>query len=155
MKCYRIMSEKYYQNPYSVSGTAGRWNPKGARIIYAGSSPSVALLEYLCIMGTAVGNNRWHVIVFDITDEKLIGTLEATSLPRDWNMLPHGKATQDFGKLWLAESAHPFLRVPSGRLNVRFYPLECNVLINPDFRNVEKHLKVVDSVPFSYLLNKR
>ena len=147
------MSETYYTNPYSASATAGRWNPRGTRMIYAGSSPSVALLEYLCIKGNAVATKRWHMIVFEIADESLIGTLEASTLPPDWNVLPHGSATQEFGRTWLNERAFPFLKVPSARMDVRFYPTECNLLINTDFPGLTSLLKVRETVPFNYLLN--
>ena len=73
------------------------------------------------------------MIVYDISNETLVGTLDTTSLPRDWNVLPHGKATQDFGKVWLDEKEYPFLKVPSARIDLAFYPIEYNILINPDF----------------------
>ena len=122
-------------------------------MIYAGSAPTVALLEYLCIKGTAVGSKPWYMIVYEIVDEKWIGTLEKESLPKDWNILPHGKATQDFGKVWLEEKEFPFLIVPSSRVNIAFYPLEHNLLINLDFPALSGLVKVVDSVSFDYLLN--
>lgn len=45
MRAYRIMSETYYKNPYSASGAGGRWHPRETRMMYAGSSASVTLLE--------------------------------------------------------------------------------------------------------------
>jgi RES domain-containing protein len=147
------MSAAYYKDPYSASGSAGRWNPKGTRMIYAGSSPSVALLEYLCIKGNVVATRPWYMIVYDIGDETLIGTLESVSLPDDWRILPHGKATQDFGRVWLGEKEFPFLMVPSARMDIRFYPMEHNLLINPDFPDVTNLLRIADVVSFSYLLN--
>lgn len=153
MRCYRIMSEAYYKDPYGASGAAARWNPRGTRMIYATCSPSLALLEYLCIRGTAVSSRWWHMITFDIADETLVGTLDADSLLSGWNALPHGRATQDFGKAWLAEREFPFLRVPSARLDIAFYPEEFNVLINPDFPDITRLLKVVDSRAFRYMLD--
>jgi RES domain-containing protein len=153
MRYYRIMSETYYKNPFSCSAGGGRWNPHGSRMIYAGSAPTVALLEYLCIKGTAVGSKAWHMVVYEIADETWIGTLEKESLPNDWNILPHGKATQDFGKAWLEEMEFPFLIVPSSRVDIAFYPLEHNLLINPDFPSISELIQVVDTVSFDYLLN--
>lgn len=153
MRCYRIMSERYYETPYSASASAGRWNPKGARMIYAAGSPSVALLEYLCIRGNAVGTRHWYMVVFEVINESLVGTLDIASLPGDWNILPHGKATQGFGKNWLNEKEYPFLKVPSARMDIAFYPMEYNVLINPDFPGVTTMLKVVEALPFTYQLN--
>jgi RES domain-containing protein len=147
------MSEHYYKTPYSASSNAGRWNPKGTRMIYAGSSPTVAQLEYLCIMGNTVAMRPWYMVVYDIIDERLVGTLDTSNLPTDWNILPHGKATQDFGKFWLDEKEYPFLKVPSARIDLAFYPLEHNVLINPDFSGITNKMKVVETIPFTYQLN--
>ena len=153
MRCYRVMSENYHKSPYSSSASAGRWNLKGTRMIYAGSTPTVSLLEYLCIKGTTVARKPWVMVVYDISDENLVGTLDTTSLPHDWNVLPHGKATQDFGKVWLDEKEYPFLKVPSARLDLAFYPLEYNMLINPAFPDLRDVLKVMSTIPFNYLLN--
>jgi len=154
MRCYRIMSEAYYRSPYSASGSAARWNPKGTRMIYASSAPSVALLEYLCIKGNVVVTASWYMNVYTIADKTLVGTLEPVGLPHDWNSLPYSKATQEFGKAWLEEREYPFLRVPSARMDIRFYPAECNLLINPDFPGVADILRFEESVPFNYLLNQ-
>ena len=121
-------------------------------MIYAGSSPTVSQLEYMCINGSAVGLNPWFMVVYDIADATLIGTLEADDLPANWNILPHGRSTQNFGKSWLQEMEFPFLRVPSARINIAFYPGEHNLLINPDFPALADLIKVVKSLPFNYLL---
>lgn len=122
-------------------------------MIYAGSGPAISLLEYLCIKGNAVSGKSWYMIEFGIVDPDLIGTLEKDSLPENWNALPHAKVTQDFGRVWLQEKEFPFLKVPSARLNLSFYPLEHNLLINPDFPDFQKHIEVVDEVRFDYLMN--
>jgi len=153
MRYFRIMSESYYKNPFSFSFNAGRWNPKGTGMIYAGSGPAISLLEYLCIKGNAVSGKSWYMIEFGIVDPDLIGTLEKDSLPENWNVLPHAKVTQDFGRAWLQEKEFPFLKVPSARLNLSFYPLEHNLLINPEFPDFKNHIEVVDEVRFDYLMN--
>jgi RES domain-containing protein len=147
------MSERYYKTPYNASSNAGRWNPRGTSMIYTGSSPTVAQLEYLCIMGNVVVARAWYMVVYNIADESLIGTLDIRSLPADWNVLPHGKATQDFGRFWLNDEEYPFLKVPSARIDLAFYPLEHNVLINPGFPDITNKLKVVETIPFTYQLN--
>jgi RES domain-containing protein len=154
MRYYRIVHEAHHKNPFSCSYNAGRWNPKGTGMIYAGSTPSVSLLEYMCIKGNTVSKDNWFMIVFDIANTSLIGALEPEHLPREWNILPHGRATQNFGKEWLLAKEFPFLRVPSARMNLAFYPEEHNLLINPDFPLLSDLLKVTDSVPFTYLLGR-
>lgn len=147
------MSESHFQNPYDASSNAGRWNPKGTKMIYAASDPALAQLEYLCIRGFTLAKARWYMIVFEIADEKWVGTLEAERFPEDWAALPHGKATQEVGKVWLDYNEFPFLQVPSARLHLAFYPRQFNLLINPTFPDIAKWLKVIETVPFSYLLN--
>jgi hypothetical protein len=117
--------------------------------------PAICLLEYLCIKGNAVSGKSWYMIEFEIQNPNLIGTLEKESLPENWNALPHAKVTQDFGKIWLQEKEFPFLKVPSARLNLSFYPLEHNLLINPGFPEIQKHLQFVDEVRFDYLMNSQ
>ncbi len=148
------MSETYHKNPLGASGSAGRWNPKGLLLIYAARSPSLALLEYLCIKGTAVAGKPWYMVVFSIENDALIGELQAASLPDDWDILPHGNATQSLGKSWLAAQEFPFLKVPSARIPLTFYPVESNLLINPYFPGIEEYLQVKDVVAFNYILNR-
>jgi RES domain-containing protein len=148
------MGEAYYKSPYSASTNGGRWNPSGSRMIYASSDPAVAQLEYLCINGNGVSMGLWHMVVFEIANEKLLGTVDPASLPQDWAALPHSKSTQGFGKLWLDEKEYPFLRVPTARLSLQFYPNQFNLLINPDYPNLTSVLKVKETIPFNFLLNK-
>ena len=152
MRYYRIMSEDHYKTPLGCSYNAGRWNPKGTGMLYASSTPSGSLLEYMCIKGGTVALSSWFMIVFEIVDTAMIGVLEPEYLPAQWNALPHGRATQNFGNEWLQQKEFPFLRVPSARLNIAFYPEEHNLLINPDFPSLPSLLKVTDSIPFTYLL---
>lgn len=147
---YRMMSEKYYQEPYSSSFSGGRWNPKGMPMIYAGSSAALAALEYLCIKGTAAALEPWYVVIYEIEDDSLVGALDKDSLPGTWDILPHGNPTQEFGRLWLTERSFPLLKVPSARLHLSFYPAEHNLLVNPMFPGIQDLFKVVDTRRFEY-----
>ena len=122
-------------------------------MIYAGSSPALAQLEYLCIRGTVVGTQAWRMIVYEIVDETSVGEINPTHLPADWSALPHSLATQGIGRQWLASFDSPFLKVPSARLNLQFFPADFNLLINPDFPDLRNLLTVINTVPFSFLLN--
>ncbi len=121
-------------------------------MIYAGSTAALAALEYLCIKGTSVAMEPWFVVIYEIKDSNLIGTMEKNSLPEQWDVLPHGKATQEFGKLWLMEKSFPFLKVPSARLHTSFYPDEHNLLVNPIFPDIHGFFKVMDVRKFAYKL---
>lgn len=149
---YRIMSEKYHQQPYSCSMFGARWNPKGFSMIYAANTASLAALEYLCIKGTSVLHEAWYMLTFEIKNEDLIGTLELDSLPANWDVLTHGKVTQEFGKQWLQEKSFPFLKVPTARMPVSLYPGEHNLLINPMFSDIQENFVFRDSKMFAYKL---
>lgn len=50
MQIYRILKEPYWHDPLSVVGAemaGGRWNPPGLGVLYAATSPALALLETL------------------------------------------------------------------------------------------------------------
>jgi RES domain-containing protein len=147
---YRMMSEKYHKEPYSCSLFGGRWNPKGYPMIYAASSASLAALEYLSIKGTAVAQQPWYVMVYEIKEMHWIGELEVAGLPANWDSLPHGKATQEFGKFWLKEQTFPFLKVPSARLHTSFYPEEHNLLINPLFSEINELFRFAEARKFAF-----
>ena len=148
------MQERYATAPYSFSGAAARWSPKGSNMIYAGSSSaSLAQLEHHIIRGSIVGTQAWRTIIYEIKDETLIGEINPARLPSDWNALPHSLTTQQIGRQWLASFDSPFLKVPSAILNLRFFPAEFNILINADYPNLRNLLTVVDTVLFSYVLN--
>ena len=153
MHCYRIMEERYAAAPYSFSGTAARWNPKGTNMFYAASSAALAQLEYLCIRGHVVGTQAWRMVFYEVRDETSIGEINPARLPADWNTPPHSLTTQEIGKQWLASSDSPFLKVPSARLHLQFFSAEFNLLINPDFPDLRNLLTVSDTVPFSFVLN--
>lgn len=122
-------------------------------MIYAASSPALSQLEYLCIRGNVVGTQMWRMIIYEIKEETLIGAINPKQLPADWNALPHSLTTQEFGRQWLTSFDSPFLKVPSARLNLRFFPGDFNILINPDFPELRNLLTVVESVGFTFVLN--
>ncbi len=147
------MSEKRYKDPYSCGARAGRWNSRGTKMIYASSSPSLAQLEYICINGNVVGLNSWYMVIYEILDSVVIAEIEANKLPFDWDSLPHSLSTQNFGDELMKAGIEAFIKVPSARLNINFYPTEHNLLINPEIKDLTTHLKVVNTTEFRYNLN--
>lgn len=98
--------------------------------------------------GTAAALEPWYVIIYQIKDVSLIGALDKVSLTSNWDFLPHGNATQEFGRLWLTDRTFPFLKVPSARLHISFYPDEHNLLLNPMYPGIQDLFKVVDTRRF-------
>jgi len=132
---YRIGSDtpSYTAEDRSGAGAEknpGRWNTKGAPVIYAASSRALACLETLVqsAPGGAYPFNRdlveytipapaWEArITFDREDAGLIG----------WDAVPAGMVSKRWGTTWLASGDSLIAEIPSV-LVVE----ETNVLINP------------------------
>jgi len=126
MRVYRITAQRYANDPLNGIGAAlsgARWNSKGVRMGYAGSSRSLVTLEMLVhVSRESVPTDRVMVPI-DIPDDA-IAVLEP--LPPGWNRLPYRAAVQAAGDAWILRGDSLALRVPSA-----IVPSEFNVLVNP------------------------
>ncbi len=114
-----------------LSGAGGlhrsaRWHHKGRPILYAASSPGVALLEVL-VHETSESFRERTLLQIELDDD--LETVTAQRLLRLLADAPPGKPeqlTRDFGTHWLEEQRSLALIVPSIVM-----PYENNVIINP------------------------
>jgi RES domain-containing protein len=115
---YRIIEMRWQEGAFSGEGARqypGRWNSRGAAMVYAASSRALAMLEILatlppeCIM--ALGD----------------------ALPHDWRATPAPESTRAIGDDWLGQRASLALAVPS-----TLVPEEMNYLINPNHPEFER-----------------
>lgn len=134
MKVFRIAAETSDYSAVDISGRGaaeygGRWNAKGAFMVYCAESIALAYLETLTsLTGGPPPRNR-YLIEIDIPaevwkrrhDAKADGTL-----PPGWNAHPPGGASIEFGAAWFSERISAVLVVPSVVV-----PQERNILINP------------------------
>lgn len=121
-------------------------------MIYAASSVSLAMTEYLSIKGSQVLASKWALITYSITGS--IPTINRYSLPPGWDARPHQLNTQTVGRQWAAAQTSVCLKVPSARLLISAYPREHNLLINPLHPNLLKHVKVKASEDLKFHLNE-
>lgn len=108
--------------------TGGRWNEKGAAIVYAAENRSLACLE--TVVHLAAGNlpfNR-YLVEISIPDAVWSAAQKETqaSLPVGWDAEPASRASISFGTAWLRSGSSAVLVVPSV-----IVPEECCVLVNP------------------------
>lgn len=108
--------------------TGGRWNEKGAPVVYAAESRALACLE--TVVHLAAGGlpfNRYLVEVV-IPDALWAAAQRETpaSLPVGWDAQPASRASIAFGTEWLRSRASAALLIPSV-----IVPEEFCVLINP------------------------
>lgn len=108
--------------------TGGRWNPKGAAMVYCAENISLAAMETLVHHhDTHLPLNRYLVRI-DIPDDvwRSAESLDVRTAPVGWDALPAGRASINYGSTWLASRRSACLRVPS-----IVTPEESNVLLNP------------------------
>lgn len=128
MTFYRIEARSRPKATQAFSGEgallyAGRWHPRGIRVVYASSSAALACLETLVHMQTLTHPAERWLFAIDVPDQFVDQLRE---LPRGWDAEPASAASQRVGDDWIATQRSVALLVPS-----TIVPMEMNVLVNP------------------------
>lgn len=125
----------------------GRWNPRGAAVVYAGDHPALAVAEYLVHVRDP--EDLPGALVFlriAVPDDVAVATVTRADLARadpDWRRAG-APACLTAGAAWLAAGAAAVLRVPSAVV-----PLAENVLLNPAHPDAGR-CAVVETVPYVF-----
>lgn len=108
--------------------TGGRWNEKGAAVVYAAESRSLACLETLVHLAAGgLPFNRYLVEILIPGPVWAAARRETpASLPVGWDAAPAGRASIGLGTAWLRSGSSAVLVVPSAIVSE-----ECCVLLNP------------------------
>jgi len=100
MTIYRIARNEFADlDGIGAKLYGGRWNLPGYPAVYCGSSISSVLLERLTIDPELFSSERYvlySTISIDCPDE-LIQKYSANELPKGWDKIPSGMASQQFG----------------------------------------------------------
>ena len=152
MLLYRLSSHKFVDD---LSGEGarlygGRWNAIGQAAIYTSNSLSLAFLEVLCHTKLSLIKDRFSVLVLEFESQN--GKLEVINeadLPPNWNAYPTPDYIVEKGTNWLKSKASLGLGVPSAALP---FPnnTEYNVLLNPNYPEFDKFVKIKEIAPFSF-----
>lgn len=145
------------RNPLEGLGglhSAGRWHPRGHRVVYAASHLSLAVVEKLVHVDPDVIPDRLAAFEIEIPDEDASREiLPLHRLPAHWDGEPPGPDTQALGRAWLTDLTRPgVLVVPSAVV-----PREANYLLNPAHPDARRWA-VVRREPFRFdarLLGRR
>ena len=103
----------------------GRWNRVGTGIIYTGRTIAITALEKFVHLASVVPPDLVLVRV-KLPDGHSAETPRLSDLPRDWDLVPAGPGSMDFGTTWAQEQRSLVLYVPSAVLRE-----ETNALLNP------------------------
>lgn len=126
--------------------SGGRWNKKGAPVVYTSESIALACLETLVHINAQGLPLTRYLVRIDIPTKvwDLAKRLNAKTAGIAWDALPSGTASIERGQRWLQSNASALLLVPSVVI-----PQASNVLINPLHPDV-RLIKAKKIEKFSY-----
>lgn len=110
----------------------GRWNSKGTRVVYLGSSIAQAAMELLVHLGRSDILRKFHLLDV-LFEEEHIAHIALDDLPGDWaeeTMVPE---TQYVGDYWVEEKTSLILQVPSVAVIGEY-----NYLLNPSHPQMDE-----------------
>ncbi len=125
---YRLLRDKYKNDPLSAEGSrlfGGRWNPKGAGVLYTTSSPELGLIESLAHAPATPYTElpTYWVFAIDVPDD--IRQIHRDELPDFW-LDDTYERTQHWLAAWLLSPDSLGVAVPSVLV-----PLSYNVILHP------------------------
>lgn len=144
MLLYRITRCVYADD---LSGTGarlygGRWNNIGRAMVYLASSRSLATLEALVHLPTAIIPDNFCLVTVDAPDDIFVA--DTSLFPPNWNAHPEPEVLKYTGDFFLKENKHLLMKVPSAIVKEEF-----NYLLNPQHAKAIK-VKVINNEPFTF-----
>ena len=144
MLLYRI-TRCIYANDLSGTGArlyGGRWNNIGRAMLYLASSRSLATLEALVHLPTAIIPDDFCLVTIDVPEDIFVADIKL--FPPNWNAHPEPDILKLTGDFFLKENKHLLMQVPSAIVKEEF-----NYLLNPQHPKVSK-VKVIKNEPFTF-----
>jgi RES domain-containing protein len=145
MRIWRLCRREHAVDPLSGRGglyAAGRWHPRGRRIVYASSTRSLAALEVLVHVDKDLIPADLVSLEIEIPEGLEIERIDGRTLPSDWRAYLAPAALQKLGVEWLDRGESAVLEVPSAVI-----PQESNYLLNPAHETARK-IRVVRTEEF-------
>ncbi|GAB3221997.1 RES family NAD+ phosphorylase [Spirosoma arcticum] len=141
---YRTVKAKYVAEPLSTEGArlfGGRWNPKGYPLLYATSSPALALVESLVHQPRVNYQKLPKLFLFTLEVPEDVTAYPPEELPDYWNDESYER-TQWILRDWLSNPTTLIAAVPSVVV-----PMSYNYLLHPGHPRFSE-TQVVKSEPF-------
>ena len=144
MLLYRI-TRSPYANDLSGTGArlyGGRWNNIGRAMVYTASSRSLATLEALVHLPTAIIPDDFCIIIIDAPDD--VFEVDVNTFPPNWNAYPEPEILKRTGDFFLKQNEHLLMKVPSAIVREEY-----NYLINPQHPKITR-VKIIKVEPFTF-----
>jgi RES domain-containing protein len=132
LRFWRIARRRYAADAATGEGArlyGGRWNSRGARVVYASTSLALAAVETFVNLEPNLIPKDLVSIQGEIPDPLAIGKLDPRALPKGWRE-SRDESLRRFGDRWIESGETPALLVPSAAIRG-----EWNVLLNPAHPN--------------------
>ena len=129
---YRIVSAEFASTSLAImSGEGaylygGRWNSKGVRVVYLGTSLAQAAMEMLVHLNRSDILNKTYFKMSVTFDKSFMQHIAIDDLPSNWMEPTMESSVQEVGNQWIANKSSLILQVPSAAV-----PGEYNYLFNP------------------------
>ena len=123
---WRLVAEKHVSEAFSGEGArlyGGRWNRKGAAVVYTAATRSLAILEMLV---QASPLPKYMAVPATLPAGLALAAFDENALPPGWRDMPAPESLWSLGGTWIAAGETCALRVPSAVV-----PAEYNLLLNP------------------------
>lgn len=121
----------------------GRWNSKGVRVVYLGTSLAQAALELLVHLRRPEVL-RQYVKLEVVFDAALVTHIDRDDLPADWNSPRLASSVRSVGDNWAKEEVSLILQVPSAAIQGEY-----NYLLNPSHPDMNK-INIGSLTEFAY-----
>jgi RES domain-containing protein len=135
---WRIAAVEYAASPSQMmSGEGaylfgGRWNSKGVKVVYLGSSLAQAAMELLIHLGRADILKGYHKMKVFFPEE-VVQHIAPSDLPKDWREPTMASSVQAVGDQWIVENSSLILQVPSAAVSGEY-----NYLFNPQHPDIDR-----------------
>jgi RES domain-containing protein len=144
-QAWRIVKASQAATAFDGEGArlfGGRWNSPGTRVVYASATLSLAALELLVHLPSAV-RLRYVAIKIEFPDA-LVEVWKTNPLPSNWHEEPPPPSAQALGDRWVKEARSVVIELPSVII-----PTERNYVLNPA-HSAFKKVKIGRPMPFSF-----
>ena len=137
MNVFRIVPEAF-SNELNASGSANRWNLRGQKVIYTGSSRSLSTLELIVHRSAIQPSKPYKLLVISIDLlEAEYQKIQLDQLPNNWRNLQAYSQLQLIGSNWYKAQNSLLLEVPSAVI-----PQESNYIINTEHPDFSKKIRI-------------
>lgn len=135
MDVFRIARSEYVHDLSGVGARihGGRWNRKGAAIIYTSETRALATVEFLVHVPIGIRPSDLSIAHIRTPDRSIPEEVRVPELPSNWRTFPAPPELAQVGTEWLRSKRSLLLRVPSAVVEEEF-----NILINPAHPDIRK-----------------